>query len=108
MVGELDLEGAVVEKFGGSFSLDLIAFLASGPVETERVAGVFDFEGALQGAEGDLAALRSDYQRRRAAQIEMSSIPEIGLDDPPAADQSAVGRGFQAEASRSFGSRARL
>ena len=77
-------------------------------METDRVAGVFDFETALQGAEGDFAALRGDCQRRRAAQVEMSSIPEIGLDDPPTADQSAVGRGFQAEASRSFGSRARL
>ena len=52
---------------------------------------------------------RPGIDGRRAAQIEMNSIPEIGLDDPPAADQSAaVGRGFQAEASRSFGSRARL
>jgi hypothetical protein len=108
MVGEFNLDCAVVEQFGGSFALDLIAFLASGPVETDRVAGVFDFEAGLQGAEGDFAALRGDRQRRRAAQIEMSSILEIGLDDPPAADQSAVGRGFQAEASKSFGSRARL
>jgi hypothetical protein len=48
-VGELDLDRPVVEQFGGSFALDLIAFLASGPVETDRVAGVFDFEAALQG-----------------------------------------------------------
>jgi hypothetical protein len=35
--------GAVVEKFGGSFTIDLVAFLAAGPVEADRVAGVFDF-----------------------------------------------------------------
>ena len=56
-VFELDLEGAVVEKFGGSFAIDLVAFLAARPVKANRVAGIFDFEADLQGAEGDFAAL---------------------------------------------------
>jgi len=77
-------------------------------VETDRVAGVFDFEAGLQGAEGDFAALRGDRQRRRAAQIEVSPVPEVGLYDPPAADQSAIRRGLHAKASRSFGNLARL
>ena len=72
MVGELDLDRSVVEEFGGPFALDLVAFLASGPVEADRVARVFDFETSLQGAEGDFAALRGDRQRRRAAEIEVS------------------------------------
>jgi len=48
---ELDLEGAVVEKFRGSFAIDLVAFLAAG----------------LESAEGDFAALRGDRQRRGEA-----------------------------------------
>jgi hypothetical protein len=40
--------------------LDLVALLASGPAETDRVACVFDLEAGLQGAEGDFAALRGD------------------------------------------------
>jgi hypothetical protein len=37
VVGEFDLDRAVVEEFGGSFALDLVAFLASGqrkPIES--------------------------------------------------------------------------
>ena len=96
------------EKFGGSFAIDLVAFLAAGPVEADRVARVFDFETGLQGAEGDFAALRGNRQRRRTAEIEVRSVPKVRLDDPPAADQSAVRRSLNAEASKSFGSRARL
>jgi hypothetical protein len=108
VVGELDLDCAVVEEFGGSFAFDLVAFVAPGPTEADRVAGVFDFEAGLQSAEGNITALRGDRQNRRAAEIEVSAILEVGLDDPPAADQAAVRRDLHVEASRSFGSRARL
>ena len=94
--------------FGGSFASDLVAFVASGPAEADPVAGVFDIETSLHGSKGDFAALRGDGQRRRTAEVEVIAIPEVGLDDPPAADQAAVGRGLHAGASRSFGSRARL
>jgi hypothetical protein len=107
-VGELDLDRAVFEEFGRSFAVDLVAFLASGPVEADRIARVFDLEAGLQGAEGDFAALRGDRQGRWAAEVEVSAVPEVGFDDPPAADQAAVRRGPHAKASRSFGSRARL
>jgi hypothetical protein len=90
------------------FALDLVAFLASGPVEADGDAGVFDFETGLQGAEGDFAALRGNRQCRRTAEIEVRSTPKVRLDDPPAADQSAVRRSLHAEASKSFGNRARL
>jgi hypothetical protein len=46
VVGELDLHGSVVEEFGGSFALDFVSFFASGPMEADRVAGIFDFETA--------------------------------------------------------------
>ena len=108
VVGEFDLDRAVVEEFGGSFASDLVAFVASGPAEADRVAGVFDIETSLHGSKGDFAALRGDGQRRRTAEVEVIAIPKVGLDDPPAADQAAVGRGLHAGASRSFGSRARL
>jgi hypothetical protein len=36
------------------------------------------------------------------------SYSDVRLDDPPAADQSAVRRSLHAEASKSFGNRARL
>jgi hypothetical protein len=108
VVGELDLDCAVVEEFGGSFALDLVAFFASVPAKADRVAGLFDLEDGLESAESDFAAPRGDRQGRRTAEIEVSAIPEIGFDDPPAADQAAVGRGLHVEPSRSFGSRARL
>ena len=66
------------------------------------------FETSLQGAKGDFAALRGDRQPRQAAEIEVSSVPEVSLDDPPAANQSAVRRGLHAQAAKSFGNRARL
>ena len=107
MPTELELV-AVVEQLGGPIALDLVAFLASGPTEADRVAGVFDFKAGFQGAEGDFAAFGSDRQHRRTTEIEVSAVPDVGLDDPPAADQAAVRRGLHAEASSSFGKRARL
>ena len=74
MVGEFDLDRAVVEKFGGSFALDLVAFLASGPTKADRIAGVFDLEAGLQGAEGDFAALSGNRQRRWPTEVEMIAI----------------------------------
>jgi hypothetical protein len=35
MVGEFNLDCAVVEQFGGSFALDLIAFFASVPAKAD-------------------------------------------------------------------------
>jgi hypothetical protein len=53
VVGELNLDRPVVEEFGGSFALDLIAFFTSVPAKADRVAGVFDLEDGLESAEGD-------------------------------------------------------
>src|SRR5271156_1955265 len=92
---------------GQRAGLDLVAFQASGPAKPDRVARVFDFETGLQGAEGDFAALRGDRQCRRAAKIEISAIPEVGLDER----QRPINRQFRLGAhacSSSFGYRARL
>jgi hypothetical protein len=51
VVGELDLDCSVVEEFGGSFALDLVAFFTSVPAKGDRVAGVFDLEDGLESAE---------------------------------------------------------
>jgi hypothetical protein len=47
VVGELDLDCSVVDEFGGSFALDLVAFIACLPTKADRVAGVFAFEAGL-------------------------------------------------------------
>ena len=44
------LDHAVVEEFGGSFALDLVAFVASSRAEADRGLGVFDLEAGFQGA----------------------------------------------------------
>jgi hypothetical protein len=50
VVGELDLDCAVVKEFGGSFA-HLITFFASVPAKADRVAGVFDLKDSLERAE---------------------------------------------------------
>ena len=107
-VFELDLKCAVVEEFGGSFALDFVAFFATDPMEADRVARVFDFETGLQGAEGDFAALRGDRQPRGAAKVQVSAIPEVGLNDPPAADEVGSSPRPSRAGLKEPGSRARL
>jgi hypothetical protein len=101
------LDCAVLEEFGGSFAFDLVSVVASDLTEADRVTGIFDFEAGLQSAEGDFAASGDDRERSRTAQIKVSAIPEIGLDDPPATDQAAVARSFHVEASVRLGRCAR-
>ena len=50
----------------------------------------------------------SNDDRRRPAEVEMLAIPDVGLNDPPAADEHAVHRRSHAGAAMSFGSRVRL
>jgi hypothetical protein len=57
-------------------------------------------------AEGDFAAPLG--APGWAAEIEIVSIPKIGLDDPPATDQYAAGKGAHVGAAISFGNRTRL
>jgi hypothetical protein len=46
--------------------------------------------------------------RRRPAEVEIVTIPDIGLDEPPATDEFAVRREVHACSAKSLGSRARL
>jgi hypothetical protein len=70
---------------------------------------IFDVEGGLERTEGDFAAAMFGVRdRRRSSEVEILAIPDVGFDDPPAADELAVrGRAHVAPA-KSFGSRARL
>jgi hypothetical protein len=70
---------------------------------------VFDVEAGLERAEGDFAAaMVGDRDRRGPAEVEISLIPDVGLDDPPAADELAVRRRAHAGVASSLGNRARL
>ena len=63
----------------------------------------------MHGAEGDFpAAVGSNGNHGWPAEIEIIAIPEIGLDDPPTADELAVGGRAHVGAAMSFGSRVRL
>ena len=58
MVGEFDLDRAVVEKFRGSFALDLVAFLDIRPnVNPIECAAYSTSRPASERAEGDFACL---------------------------------------------------
>ena len=106
---EDDLDEAVIEKFGGSFSGDFVALVESGSREGDGGPAVFDVERRLHGAEGDFAMVASpDRDRRRTAEVEIIAIPDVGFDDPPAADQLVVRRRAHCGTARSLGSRTRL
>jgi hypothetical protein len=71
---------------------------------------VFKFEAGLHGAVGDRAmTVRSEGHDGGGDQVEVVTIPQVGLDDPPAADEPAVHRHRHREApAKSLGSRTRL
>jgi hypothetical protein len=112
VVGERDLERAVVLQLGRSRAADLVHLLEPRPGEEDRQPGVLELEAALHGPEGDLAsAVAPDGHHGGFDQVEVGTIPQIGLDDPPPANQLAVHRDAHGEASlvaSSFGSRTRL
>ena len=63
----------------------------------------------MEGAEGDFAmAVIGDRDRRGSAEVEIGAIPNVGLDDPPAIDQAAVGRAFTPRPPRASAARAKL
>ena len=109
MIGEDDLDGAVIEQFCMTLAGDFVHFVESGPCEEDRRGAVAEVERRLHRAEGDFATVASaDGDRRGAAEVEIGAIPKIGLDDAPTADQLAVPRHAHAGTATSFGSRTRL
>lgn len=107
---ELDLQRAVVEEFCGARAPDFVHFVAALPVEGDVGISIGDVEAGLERSEGDLAMpIGADVEHGRPAEVEVAAIPELGRDDPPAADQPASHRSAHGEASASsFGKRTRL
>jgi hypothetical protein len=56
VIDEFDLDGAVVEQFGGTVAGDLIHLVEALPGEADRQPAVFDVKAGLENVEGDLAA----------------------------------------------------
>src|SRR5271157_5552859 len=92
-VGEFDLDRAVVVEFGRAVAGNLVRFVRSFPGEPDRIVAVFDVETRMERAEGYFApTVVADRHRRRPAEVEIGAIPNVGLEDPPAADELAVSR----------------
>lgn len=56
MIGEFDLDRAVVKQFGGTVAGDLVHFVEALPGEADRQPAAFDVEAGLESAESDRAA----------------------------------------------------
>lgn len=109
MVLELDLQRAVVEEFGGPRAPDMVHFVETLPFEGDVEASIGELEARLERTEGDLAAaVGCDDQRGGLDQVEMVALPDVGLDDPPPADQPTAHWGGHGDAPKSFGNRTRL
>ena len=101
--------GTVVFEFGRSGAADLVAFVETRPIEENDAAAALEFQGGVDGAEGELASsVPGKGYLGRLDQIEIVAIPEIGLDDPPPADQFTARGGAHIVAAISFGARTRL
>ena len=91
VVGELDLEGAVVLTLGGAGAAHLVHLVKALPGEEYQGATVLEVEACLHGTEGDLAeSVGLDAQHGEFDQVQVVAVPDVGLDDPLAADQLAV------------------
>ena len=90
--GQLNLERAVVLQFGGSVAADRIALVKAAPVKKDNAPAVFKLGGGVDCAKAKLGpAPSTDLQIGGSGEIEIVAIPQIGGDDPPAADDFATG-----------------
>ncbi|BBD41156.1 hypothetical protein Amn_pb01470 (plasmid) [Aminobacter sp. Y103A] len=109
MVGERDLDRAVVEQFGVAVAAHFVHFVATFPREEDHRWAVADIEAGLQSTKCDLAVVVvADGDRGGTAEVEIIAIPQIGLDNAPAADHLAARRRGHVGTASSFGSRTRL
>ncbi|WEJ35637.1 hypothetical protein [Sinorhizobium prairiense] len=84
------LDRVIVEQFGMNVARNLVPFVKPGPRERHNGPVGSDIERRLD-REGDIAmTVWRDGDCGRLSQLEIIQVPEIGLDDPPAADQAAV------------------
>ncbi|MGJ0532810.1 hypothetical protein [Methylocystis sp.] len=106
---EVDLNEAVIEKFGGSFSG--ISSPSSKPVHakaTEDRPNSTSSVACMAPKAISPCPSGADDDRGGATKIEIVSIPKIGPDDPPATEQFAGGRGALVGVAISLGNRTRL
>ncbi len=109
MIGESDLDGAVIEQLGMAVTGDLVHFVESGPREEDHGRAVAEIQGRLHGAEGDFAMVGgTDGDYGGTNEVEIGMIPQISLDDAPSANQLAIRRGIHVAPVSSLGSRTRL
>jgi hypothetical protein len=81
----------------------------SGPCEEYHRRAVAEIEAGLHDAKGNFAMIAGpDGDHGGRCQIEIVPIPQVRLDDPPAADQVAALGCRHDDDAKSFGSRTRL
>jgi hypothetical protein len=84
--------------------------MIAGPGEGDRGWAIFEIEARLHGAECDFAMAIGTYGNAgRLDEVEVIAIPQIGLDNPPFADERVIADGHHVGAcASSFGKRTRL
>src|SRR6516164_2396361 len=103
--GQLDFDGAVILQLGRSVSTNFVSLVKAAPAEKHDAAAIFEFARSIDGAENKFGpAVIGDLEIGRFDEIEVVAIPQIGLDDPPPANQLA-GRAGHGDAAMSLGAR---
>ena len=91
--------------------MPFISSISSKPahVQGDGAASVFEVHAGIDGAEGELSsAIVVEDNISRLDEIEITAIPQIGLDDLPSADELTVGLRGHGDTANSLGSRIRL
>src|SRR5882672_10951711 len=108
MEADFALDGAIVGEFGASISGDGVNFVETLPGEVGGIGKEGAIEAADHASELELTepvSLEPDVGR--LYHIQVITVPERHFDDPPLADQRALGAAPHV-ASRSLGIRTRL
>jgi len=106
---EFDLERTVFGKFGRPGPTDLIPLVGTLEREEHDRAGVFEIKAGIHNAKGQFPIpIPIEADEGRLDQIEIFPIPLVGLQDPPAPDDLALGRVARGWLASSRGRRTRL